>query len=125
MEQSAPPATPAAQAMDIDNVEPPQAASELENDALMDALAERYGGSSQATDWTMSIPSARGTGACGRLVVPGWLRQRVVEVLFGDGPDEEDSVPELILRTLEKVRPLLDIAHSSTLLTSAPRRPPA
>lgn len=88
--------------MDID-FEPAQPVPDMENETLLDALAARYGGSSQADDWAVSIPSARGTGACGRLVVPGWLRQRVVEVLFGDGPDEEDSLPELILHTLEKV----------------------
>ncbi|BEJ15991.1 hypothetical protein CspHIS471_0505960 [Cutaneotrichosporon sp. HIS471] len=101
-EQSAPAArTP--EPMDIDSYEPMLPVPDMENEELLDALAARYGGSSQADDWTVSIPSARGTGACGRLVVPGWLRQRVVDALFGDGPDEEDSVPELILHTLERL----------------------
>jgi hypothetical protein len=100
-EQSAPSAPPV-EPMDIDNYEPTPAVPDMENETLLDALAVRYA-STQAEDWTVSIPSARGTGACGRLTVPGWVRQRVVEALFGDGPDEEDSVPELILHTLEKV----------------------
>lgn len=89
--------------MDLDNYQPRAPVPDTENEELLDVLATRYGGSSQADGWTLSIPSARGTGACGRLVVPGWLRQRVIETLLGDGPDEEDSVPELILHTLEKV----------------------
>lgn len=89
--------------MDVDTFQPSPPVPDMDDDELMNALAARYGGSSQADDWTLSIPSPRGTGGCGRLVVPGWLRQRVVEALFGDGPDEEDSVPELILHTLGKV----------------------
>ncbi|CAK9781270.1 actin-like ATPase domain-containing protein [Cutaneotrichosporon oleaginosum] len=99
-EQTAPP--PSSQTMDLEGSEPKLPIPDLEDDALLDILAARYA-SSQAEDWTLSIPSPRGTGACGRLVVPGWLRQRVVETLFGDGPDEEDSVPELILHTLERL----------------------
>lgn len=66
---------------------------------LMFALEERYSHST-AKDWTLTLPPRRGSGRCAVLIVPGWIREYVAEVLFGDGPSEEYSVPEIVLQTL-------------------------
>jgi actin-related protein 10 len=37
------------------------------------------------------------------LVIPGWIRERAAEILFADGDLDEESVVEVILRSLRKV----------------------
>lgn len=81
--------------------EPAPAVNEIDDAALMAVLADRYRGST-AAEWHLSIPNARGHGPS-TLIVPGWIRERAAEVLFGDGPDEAESISELVLDTLVKV----------------------
>lgn len=96
---------PPQEGMDVDPIvsgsEPSEIPPDMDNIPLMNALERRY--TSQAVDWSIAIPPQR-IGPSGRLVVPGWVRARAAEVLINDGPDEEDSLPELVLNTLEKVR---------------------
>jgi actin-related protein 10 len=83
--------------------EPAEALNDIDDAALMSLLSDRYRSSSSAADWHLSIPAARGVGSCATLIVPGWIRERAAEILFGDGPDEAQSLSELVLDTLLKV----------------------
>lgn len=78
---------------------------EIDDAELMQTLHDRYAGAAGPTkDWTLTIPSARGVGPCSYLVVPGWVRARAADILFGDGPAEDESVTEQVISTLLKVR---------------------
>ncbi|KAL1407462.1 hypothetical protein Q8F55_006895 [Vanrija albida] len=77
---------------------------EIDDTALMQTLRDRYVGAAGPTkDWTLTIPSARGVGPGSYLVVPGWLRARAADILFGDGPAEDESVTEQVIGTLLKL----------------------
>lgn len=82
--------------------EPAEQLQEIDDAALMAALSDRYQPST-AADWHLAIPDSRGVGPAAALIVPGWMRERAAEVLFGDGPEEVPSVSELVLDTLLKV----------------------
>lgn len=102
-------------AMDVDpSSEVVETPSDIDNEPLMAALQGRYS-STQAANWTLAIPPPR-IGPASRLVVPGWVRARAAEVLFNDGPDEDESLPEIVLNTLEKV------SLRNSTLTVASRR---
>lgn len=78
---------------------PAEVTPDMDDMDLMFALEERYS-QSTAKDWTVTLSPRRGSGRCAVLIVPGWIREYVAEVLFGDGPSEEYSVPEIVLQTL-------------------------
>lgn len=78
---------------------PAELIPDMDDMDLMFALEERYS-HSNTKDWTLTLPPRKGSGRCAVLIVPGWIREYVAEVLFGDGPSEEYSVPEIVLQTL-------------------------
>jgi actin-related protein 10 len=103
--QSRPSSTPSAQQDQLaksesesDDVE---MLEDVDEEALVALLAESYS-SSSAKDWNIVIPTER-IASCPTLIVPGWIRERAAEVLFGDGQDEAPSLPEVVLETLLKV----------------------
>ena len=71
---------------------------------LMDDLKTRLQPTSTATELRIPIlGDGRGIGP-GMLVIPGWIRERAVEVLFDDDAvGEADGLPTAILQTLLKV----------------------
>lgn len=82
--------------------EPAQALQDIDDAALMATLSDRYQPST-ASDWTFAVADSRGVGPAAAVTVPGWVRERAAEVLFGDGPEEAPSVSELVLDTLLKL----------------------
>ena len=95
--------------------EPP--ADEMDDVLLMDDLKTRLQPTSTATELRIPIGGdGRGIGP-GMLVIPGWIRERAVEVLFDDDAvGEADSLPSAILQTLLKVsyrRCVRTLAHKN------------
>lgn len=73
----------------------------------MDRLKERYKANSNASDLKVPISPRKGENqdmGPAILVVPGWIRERAVEAIFGDHETEERSIHDLILETILKVR---------------------
>ncbi|KAL7424958.1 hypothetical protein Q5752_000645 [Cryptotrichosporon argae] len=79
--------------MDVD--EPPEPAPAWLSDdeaALLRELEARYAAS--------GAREARFRLEDGEVIVPGWIRERAAEVLFGDGPDDVADLATLVLSTL-------------------------
>ncbi|WOO78512.1 Actin-related protein 10 [Vanrija pseudolonga] len=92
---------------------------EIDDAGLMQTLHDRYAGAAGPTkDWTLTIPSARGVGPCSYLVVPGWVRARAADILFGDGPAEDESVTEQVISTLLKLPVDLRAELASSIVVS-------
>lgn len=73
----------------------------------LQALASLYTRHSTATELRMKVtpPAVQQTGTGqGTLLIPGWIRERCAEVLFEGGDVDENSVAEVILDSLLKVR---------------------
>lgn len=79
---------------------------EIEN-AFVTRLEARYASGTTARDWCIPVsptPTDAKSMGPGTLIVPGWIRERAVEVLFGDQMDDEaDSLPDAILRCILRV----------------------
>ena len=80
-------------------------AEEIDDILLTDNLRARFANRCTATDIRIPIPSGgRGIGN-GVLVVPGWIRERAVEILFdNDEIGESDGLPSAVLHCLLKVK---------------------
>ncbi|ORY34879.1 actin-domain-containing protein [Naematelia encephala] len=93
---------------------------DADDNRLANMLRDRYRGSATATDLSFRIDPPESTGlGPGLLLVPGWIRERAAELLFGDDiDDEQDGIPESILHCISKLpvdlRPTL---ISSLLIT--------
>jgi hypothetical protein len=95
-------------------------------------LARRYSdqSSSSAKDMLFRVTPLSGSSKAmgtGTLVVPGWVRERASEILFGDAVDEDESIPGLILACILKVgirtqRDLLLSADSTPTVSDRPPR---
>ena len=88
--------------LEVDIVpEESQPPSEIDDMRLMRSLHRRYAPSSTATDLSFKVPPPPGTSremGFGTLVVPGWVRERAVEVLFADDDlGEVTPLPEALL----------------------------
>jgi actin-related protein 10 len=79
---------------------------EGEGEAKYASLKTRYMAHCDATDVCFTTQTPHGTG---RIDVPGWMRERAVEVLFGDGESEDDPVHDAILSVIAKVRQFVDL----------------
>lgn len=75
--------------------------------------SEAYKNFSSATDLYYPITLKDGTG--GTLLIPGWIRERTVEVLF-EGDEDELSIPLCILDSLLKLQPDLRKPLISSML---------
>lgn len=75
--------------------------------------AEAYKNFSSATDLYYPITLKDGTRA--NLLIPGWIRERTVEVLF-EGDEDEPSIAQCILDSLLKLQPDLRKPLISSLL---------
>lgn len=76
-------------------------------------LLESYKNFSSATDLYYPITLQDGTRA--NLLIPGWIRERTVEVLF-EGDEDEPSIAQCILDSLLKLPPDLRKPSISSLL---------
>ncbi|WWC95350.1 hypothetical protein V866_002212 [Kwoniella sp. B9012] len=87
------------QSMDIDQ-------SPTEDDEIRRIAEEwydRYGNTSTAKDISFRIKSTLGLGPS-TIIVPGWIRERVAEILLeDDGGSEDESLPRLILNCIMKL----------------------
>ncbi|WWD04122.1 hypothetical protein V865_002188 [Kwoniella europaea PYCC6329] len=64
---------------------------------------ERYGNTSTAKDISFRIKSTLGLGPS-TIIVPGWIRERVAELLLEDDRGSEDeSIPRMILNCIMKL----------------------
>jgi actin-related protein 10 len=76
------------------------------NDPQILSIDKLYRRHSRATELRIRVtpPASQlaGTGLA-TLVVPGWIRERAAELLFEDGDLDEQSVVEVVLRSLRKV----------------------
>jgi actin-related protein 10 len=75
-------------------------------DPRISALYGVYEEKSTATELHMSVtpPESQQTGTgMGKLVIPGWIRERATEVLFDGGDVDEKSIVECVLEVLRKV----------------------
>ncbi|WVW86693.1 hypothetical protein I302_108747 [Kwoniella bestiolae CBS 10118] len=87
------------QRMDID--EP--STEESESSRIAQEWEKRYADSSTAKDLSFRIPSRSGFGPT-TIMVPGWIRERVAELLFTDEEGSEDqSILKMILDCLSKL----------------------
>lgn len=77
------------------------------------SLLESYKNFSSATDLYYPITLKDGTRA--NLLIPGWIRERTVEVLF-EGDEDEPSITQCILDSLLKLQPDLRKPLMSSLL---------
>jgi actin-related protein len=77
------------------------------------SLLESYKNFSSATDLYHPITLKDGTRA--NLLIPGWIRERTVEVLF-EGDEDEPSIAQCILDSLLKLQPDLRKPLISSLL---------
>lgn len=83
---------------------PLSGADTADPEALFVAQAsDRYQGVSSAANLTFALPLDGNRGA-GRLLVPGWLRERAIEVLFDDFAEEADSIVDTVLTCIRRVR---------------------
>ncbi|PWN43370.1 actin-like ATPase domain-containing protein [Ceraceosorus guamensis] len=94
---------------------------ESKDEALMRQLQSRYAHTSRATSLILPVPSRelsdphapvlhnsttssasqqQQNQASGVIVVPNWIRERAVDVLFEPGDDDEKSLPEMICDAL-------------------------
>lgn len=89
-------------AMDVDGPDP-SVLSARGHEALMLALRHRYEARATAKDVRVSVAGA------GTLLVPGWIRERVADVLFETGDEDEPSIVEAVLTAVLKVRCLSDV----------------
>ena len=71
------------------------------NKVECEALQARYEAHCDATDVQFELRTPEGVG---RLSVPGWMRERAVEVLFGDDGSEAVPLQDVILQVVSKVR---------------------
>lgn len=77
-----------------------------ETDPHISTIDKYYGQHSKATELRMRVkhPNAQSEDmGLGTLVIPGWIRERAAELLFEDGDLDEQSVVEVVLRSLRKV----------------------
>lgn len=77
------------------------------------SLLEAYKNFSSATDLYYPITLKDGTRAT--LLLPGWIRERAVEVLF-EGDEDEPSIAQCILDALLKLQPDLRKPLISSML---------
>lgn len=77
------------------------------------SLLDSYKNFSSATDLYYPITLKDGTRA--NLLIPGWIRERTVEVLF-EGDEDEPSITQSILDSLLKLQPDLRKPLISSLL---------
>jgi actin-related protein len=77
-------------------------------------LEEAYKNFSSATDLYYPITLSDGTRA--NLLLPGWIRERTVEVLFEGDEEDEPSIAQCILDSLLKVQPDLRKPLISSML---------
>ncbi|KAI8880770.1 actin-like ATPase domain-containing protein [Backusella circina FSU 941] len=77
-------------------------------------LEEAYKNFSSATDLYYPITLSDGTRA--NLLIPGWIRERTVEVLFEGDEEDEPSIAQCILDSLLKVQPDLRKPLISSML---------
>ncbi|KAK1222858.1 hypothetical protein PQX77_014280 [Marasmius sp. AFHP31] len=84
----------------------------------LQGLANLYTRHSTATDLKMPVAPPAGGGGLGTatLVIPGWIRERTVEILFEPGDVDEKSVAEVLLDALLKVPMDLRKTMASSIL---------
>ncbi|RCI07074.1 hypothetical protein CU098_013960, partial [Rhizopus stolonifer] len=78
-----------------------------------ESIVETYKNLSSATDLYYPITLKDGTRAT--LLIPGWIRERTVEVLF-EGDEDESSIAQCILDALLKLQPDLRKPLISSML---------
>lgn len=88
---------PSSDAMDVDGADA-MAISARAREALMVVLRTRYEGRATAKDTRITLKGG------GTLLVPGWVRERVADVLFEAGDEDEPSIVETVLSTILRVR---------------------
>jgi hypothetical protein len=79
---------------------------EYSNPDHMERLKQGFQNSSTTPDKAFQIPHPSGSSVeYGTLVVPGWIRERVAEILFevDEANGEDESIPSAILNCLLKV----------------------
>ena len=98
------PYTPDTELMDVDA--PSTSLEEVDELAMTARMRDRYS-SSTMQNRSFRVPhSSSPRDGQGTLVVPGWVLERVAEILFDSdvcGADEGDTIPQAILNTLLKV----------------------
>lgn len=99
--------------------------NEDDSSAYLLRLKDRYVSDGRTEDWSIPVnpllADSKGLGP-GTLIIPGWIRERAAEVLFGDLLDEEVlSVPDAILQCVQAVSRSATMPWCQQLTLVAPR----
>ncbi|GFZ50090.1 hypothetical protein JCM24511_07843 [Saitozyma sp. JCM 24511] len=110
------------EAMDVD-LDAEQENAEVQARREAGRLARRYADNSGSSAKDMRFRATPPGGSSkamgtGTLVVPGWVRERASEILFGDAVDEDESIPGLILACVLKCPIDLRAAMLSNILVT-------
>lgn len=78
--------------------------AEIDDPLAMEAFKQKYHSMSRAAEkaFPVSHPGESGNGT-GTLLVPGWIRERAIEILFEESKTETESISSAILHCLLKV----------------------